>query len=96
MNTKMENKTVLYLARISTIILFLALIRTLAEPFRLQYHSQIPVTFEMIKLYVVGAVEAALGLLILTILGWYGKNRMVIAFVIIIIIILSVTKYLFA
>jgi hypothetical protein len=57
------------LARISTVIVFLALIRTLSEPFRLHHYSSIPLTYEVLKPYITGALIASIALFMVKIYG---------------------------
>jgi len=44
-------KNKIKLARISIVIIFLALIRTLSEPFRLRHYSSIPLNYDTLKPY---------------------------------------------
>ncbi|MCE3226500.1 MAG: hypothetical protein K0S32_1051 [Bacteroidetes bacterium] len=86
----------LKIAKISTIIVFLALIRTIIEPLRLFYGrsiSEIP-SPELIP-YIIGALFAAVGLFISTIFYYYGKTKFVIAVCVLVIIALVVVKYWF-
>ncbi|MEP6647384.1 MAG: hypothetical protein ABJC12_09840 [Saprospiraceae bacterium] len=67
------------ISKISTIILFMALIRCISEPFRLQYYSDTILSFAEIKLFLYGALIAATGLLIITVLSYFRKNNFIIA-----------------
>ena len=49
MKNKISNRTEIRIAKVSTIIIFLALIRTISEIFRLHYYSQSILTYEKIK-----------------------------------------------
>lgn len=65
------------ISRISRIILFLALIRCIAEPFRLDYYANHHLTFEEVKPYLLGAVVAMTGLLFSTIASYFSKFKLV-------------------
>lgn len=60
--------------RIATVIIFLALIRCAAEPFRLQYYSAVPPSFAAVMPFVAGALVAAVALFLMTLCSfreWY-------------------------
>lgn len=59
--------------RIATLIIFLALIRCILEPFRLQYYASEMLTLPDIKMYLTGAAAAAAGLLVMTLLSFWEK-----------------------
>ena len=80
------------IAKVATIIIFLALIRSISEPFRLQYYSKTILTYNEIKPFLIGSLIAAIGLLAMTILFYFGKYKVVIATCILIIIILLLVK----
>jgi hypothetical protein len=80
------------IAKISTVIIFLALIRSIAEPFRLQYYSSSTLTFSDIKLFLVGALTASVSLLIMTILFYYNRYKTVTGICILTIIMLLILK----
>ena len=80
------------IAKIATIIIFLALIRSISEPFRLQYYSKTPLTYDEIKPFLHGSLAAATGLLAMTILSYFGKHKIIIATCILTIIILLLVK----
>lgn len=77
---------------IATVIIFLALIRCVAEPFRLQYYSVKALNFVDIKPFLIGSLVTSLALLIMTILSFFGKYKIIIATCILTIAILFVIK----
>lgn len=81
-------------SRFTFIIIFLALIRCIAEPFRLQYYNNSEESFSDIKLYLVGALTAAIALLIMTVLSFYGKHRWIIGVAVLTIVLLFVEKFM--
>jgi len=64
-------------SRIATIILFLALIRCIAEPFRLDYYADHHLTFEEVKPYILGAIVALIGVILGTIATYFSKYKLV-------------------
>lgn len=80
------------IAKIATIIIFLALIRSISEPFRLQYYSKTILTYDEIKPFLIGSLTAAIGLLAMTILFYFGRHKIIIATCILTIIILLFVK----
>jgi len=80
------------MAKIATIIIFLALIRAISEPFRLQYYSKTILTYNEIKPFLIGSLTAAIGLLAMTMLFYFGKYKIIIAICILTIIILLLVK----
>jgi hypothetical protein len=95
MNIKTFLKDTRKISKITTFIIFLALIRCISEPFRLQYYAETPLTFVEIKPFLIGAVVAVLGLLIMTILFYFNKYRMVIATCALTIIGLVIVKQVY-
>jgi hypothetical protein len=79
-------------SKIATVIIFLALIRCICEPFRLQYYSTSNLTYADIKPFLLGALVAAVGLLTMTILSYFGKHKLIIATCIVTVIILLILK----
>jgi len=77
------------------IIIFLALVRSLAEPFRLQYLSDTQIIFEQIKPFLISGLITSLGLLVMTILSFYNKHKIIIALAILIIILLLFVKAIY-
>ena len=83
------------LAKVSTAIVFLALIRTLVEPFRLQHLAQAPPTFLQLRPLLLGALVASIGLLIMTMLYYYRRYVLVIASGVLAIVVLVIIKLLY-
>ena len=80
---------------IATIIIFLALIRCISEPFRLQFYSPKALTFIEIKPFLIGSLVTSLALLIMTILSFFGKYKFVIATCVFTIVILFIVKFIY-
>jgi hypothetical protein len=80
------------ISRIATLIVFLALIRSISEPFRLQYYSETSLGFDEIKPFLMGSLIASVGLLSMTILSYFGRHKMIIATCILTIVILLILK----
>ena len=83
------------ISKIATAIIFLALIRTISEPFRLQYYSATTLTFSDIKPFLIGSLVAALALFVMTILFYFGRHRIIIATCILTIVILLIIKKIY-
>jgi hypothetical protein len=79
----------------ATIILFLALIRCAAEPFRLQYYSARALTFLDIKPFVLGSLVTGLALLTMTIFSFFGKFKMITAICLLTIVALLLIKRMY-
>lgn len=65
------------IAKASIVVIFTGLIRCICEPFRLQYYSPEALTFNAVKVFVLGALVAAGGALIMVILFFYSKPKLV-------------------
>jgi hypothetical protein len=81
------------ISRLATIIIFLALIRTISEPLRLQYYSSTLLTVNEIKPFLFGAIICAVGLLCLTIMAYYKKHKIIIGLAVLIIVSLFWIKF---
>ena len=79
-------------ARISMLIVFLALIRTVAEPLRLEHNSASALQYQQVKPFIVGGLVAAVSLVIMTLLSFSSKFKLIIALSIITVIALVVVK----
>ena len=95
MKIKISNRTEIRIARVSTIIIFLALIRTISEIFRLHYYSQSTLTYEKIKPFIVGILISSIALLIITIFSYYRKHKAIIITTVFTIITLLIIKFMF-
>ena len=80
---------------VAIIIIFLALIRCVSEPFRLQYYSTKALTFVDIKPFLTGALVTSLALLIMTILSFFGKYKIINATCILTIVVLLIIKCIY-
>jgi hypothetical protein len=95
MSIKFSLKDISKISKIAIIIIFLALIRCISEPFRLQYYSTTSLTFGDIKPFLIGSLVAALGLFAMTILFYLGKHRIIIVTCILTIVILLIVKKIY-
>jgi hypothetical protein len=64
-------------AKISVVVLFLALIRCISEPFRLEYSLGLSLPFEQAKPYLLGGIVAAVSLLVMSFFQWAGWHKAV-------------------
>jgi hypothetical protein len=67
------------IGRITLVILFLALIRTVSEPFRLQHYAETALSFEVLKPYLLAAVLVAVSLFAMVILSFYERHKTIFA-----------------
>jgi hypothetical protein len=74
------------------VIICLALIRCICEPFRLQHYSFNTLTLLDVKPFLIGALGNALAFLTMTILSLFNKYKLIIATCILTILILFVIK----
>lgn len=88
-------KDIRKISKIATIIIFLALIRCISEPFRLQYYSTTTLTFGDIKPFLIGSLVAALGLFAMTILFYFRRHKIIIATCVLTIVILLIVKKIY-
>ena len=82
-------------SKIATVIIFLALIRCICEPFRLQYYATSNLTYADIKPFLLCSLVAASGLLTMTVLSYYGKHKIVTATCILTVVILLILKKIY-
>lgn len=80
------------ISRVTTIIIFLALIRSISEPFRLQHAATSGLPFEQAQPFLLAAVICSVGLLLMTILQYYGRHRWIIAIGVLIIAAMIMIK----
>lgn len=83
------------ISKIATVIIFLALIRSISEPFRLQYYSKTILTYDEIKPFLIGSLVAASGLLAMTILFYFGRHKIIIVTCILTIILMLIVKKIY-
>jgi len=82
-------------SRIATVILLLALIRTLSEPFRLQYYAGQSLEFELVKPFLMAGLLIAVGLLAMQVLGYYKKYILMICIGVLVIAGMVVVKVIY-
>ena len=92
MNIKPIAKDPAKISIVAIVIIFLALIRCICEPFRLEYYSATTLTFVEIKPFLIGSLVNALSLLVMTILFFFGKYKIIIAICILTIVVLLIIK----
>ncbi|MBK0382556.1 hypothetical protein I5M32_06235 [Pedobacter sp. SD-b] len=83
------------IAKIATIIILIALVRTISEPFRLQYYSSLSLTFNQIKPFLIAALITSLGLFAMIIFYYYRKYKVIICLAVLIIIGMLIVKYVY-
>ena len=84
------------ISKIAMNAVFLALIRTIAECFRLDYISRHSTTFEELRPFLIGALICSVSCLSMCILYFYSKFKVVIGIAISTIIILIILKFKFS
>jgi hypothetical protein len=77
----------------TTIILFIALIRTLSETFRLQYYSPTGLTFEQTMPFLMAGLIISVSLFAITILYYYRKHKIIISLGVLTILLMLFIKY---
>ena len=95
MNIRSIAKDTRKISIIAIVIIFLALIRCISEPFRLQYYSTKALTFVDIKPFLIGSLVTSLALLLMIILSFLGKYRIVNATSILTIVVLLIIKVIY-
>ncbi|HWB23970.1 MAG TPA: hypothetical protein VG738_00755 [Chitinophagaceae bacterium] len=83
------------IARFCTLLIFLPLIRCIAEVFRLQHYNPTGITYGIIKPFMLGALATAITAFAMVILLFYKKHMAVIATCISTIILLFVLKFMY-
>lgn len=82
-------------ARVATVIIFLALVRCLSEPFRLQYYSTGALGFETVKPFIIGALVAAIGLFAMNLLSFWKLYKWTLVTGCLAFLALLLVKYLY-
>ncbi|HLC82664.1 MAG TPA: hypothetical protein VJI69_02465, partial [Bacteroidia bacterium] len=77
-------------------IIFLALIRCISEPFRLQYYSETTLSMSDIKPFLIGSLIAAIALFTMNIFSVYGKHKIIVVISILCICLLVAVKIIYA
>lgn len=83
------------MSKVTTIIIFLALIRCLVEPFRLVHYASTSVSFTVIKPFLLGALISSIALLFMTILSYFKKYKIINGTCILTIILLFIVKWIY-
>lgn len=83
------------LSKIATIIIFIALLRSLYEPFRLQTISENSIGYAEEKPFLLASLLCAFGLLSMTILSYYRKYNIMIIISVLCIIGMLIIKKIF-
>ncbi|MFZ1676487.1 MAG: hypothetical protein WBP41_03660 [Saprospiraceae bacterium] len=81
------------ISRLATIIILIALVRTISEPFRLQYYSSSTLGFGDVKPFLLGGLVISIGLLAMTVFSFYNKYKIITILAILVIIAMLVIKY---
>lgn len=83
------------IAGISLLAIFLGLIRSLVEPFRLQYYSTTAMSFEQVKPFLIGSIVAATGLLLMVIFLFNSRYRILLPIAVLTMLSMMVVKFSF-
>jgi hypothetical protein len=83
------------ISKIATVITFIALIRCIAEPMRLQSVSAKNLIYHEIAPYLIASLIAAICLFVITVLHYYGKYKVIIAISVLNIVLLLVVKQVY-
>lgn len=81
------------ISRLATIIIIIALARTISEPFRLQYYSSSTLSFEDIKPFLLGGLVISIGLFAMIVFSFYNKYKIVTILAILVIIGMLIIKF---
>ena len=95
MSIKTSLKDTRRISKLETGIIFLALIRCIIEPFRLQYYSATTLTFPDLKPFLIGSLVAALALFAMTVFFYFGKYKIIIITCVLAIVILLIVKKIY-
>lgn len=89
----MNNRRALIVSRVAMLAIFLALIRCISEPLRLQYYSLSAVSVDEIRPFLYGALICAGSLFSMTILSFYARYKWITATAIITIVLMLIVKW---
>ncbi len=95
MNIKSIAKDQRKISIVAIVIISLALIRCVLEPFRLQYYSTAGLTFADIKPFLLGSLATGVALVVMTILSFFGRYKTIIATCLLTIVVLLVIKRIY-
>lgn len=79
-------------SRIMIIIVYMALIRSIIEPLRLNYYPMGLTPFSAVKPFIIAALNCACALLLMTIFQWYKQHLLTIVTGILAIVMMFVIK----
>ena len=80
-------------SRVAMLAIFLALIRCISEPLRLQYYSTSVLSVNEIRPFLYGALVCAAGLLLMVLLWFYARHKWVTVTAMLVILLLLVLKW---
>ena len=80
------------LAHAAIIVIFLALIRCIAEVLRLHYYAMAPLMYEQFKPFIIGALIASVFLFTMVMALFYAKHKLIVILAVLTIIALLVVK----
>jgi len=83
------------ISKIAIGAIFLALIRCIAEPFRLQQFSKTPLIFYQVKPFLLGSLAAALGLFAMMVFFYSGRYKIINSICILTVAVLLVIKKIY-
>ncbi|CAN5575758.1 hypothetical protein BH10BAC2_BH10BAC2_10210 [soil metagenome] len=83
-------------ARLSIIVIFLALIRCIAEIFRLHYYAATEIDYQVILPFLLGALVTAIACLLMFILSLFSRYTLIIVIAALTILALLYLKFSFA
>lgn len=78
---------------ICMLAVFLGMIRSLSEPFRLQHYSALPLSFQQVKPFLLGSLVAAIGLLGMFIFSQYNRYRFIMFIAMLTILSMMIIKF---
>ncbi|MGB3076234.1 MAG: hypothetical protein WBB36_12970 [Chitinophagales bacterium] len=84
------------ISRIAFVAIYLALIRTIGECFRLNYLIGTALTFEQLQPFLLGAMISAIACLAMTISSFFAMNKLIITIALITIVTLLIIKIYYA
>ncbi|MEI6312654.1 MAG: hypothetical protein WCP57_10375 [Bacteroidota bacterium] len=88
-------KNEIRLAKITIIIIFIALARTVIEPIRLQYYVNSIITVSEVKPFILSSFITTLGLFIMIVFYFFGRYKFILLVGILIVISMLLIKYLY-
>lgn len=80
-------------AKVSIIVIFIALIRSISEFYRLDYTLQNSFTIQIAEPFILAALICSVGLLLMTILFFYSRNKWIIATSVLVIVLMFIIKF---